>query len=84
MDKDSMDAFLSELKDEDPRVFKELLPTLKEVDPQVYETIPTSIIKEESSNEDLKKEASAKVSFKDIQNEFTLFSRNTSVKTYGR
>lgn len=84
MDEDSMDAFLSEFKDEDPRVFKELLPLLKEVDPQVYETIPTSIIKEESSNEDLKKEASAKVSFKDIQNEFTLFSRNTSVKTYGR
>lgn len=46
--------------------------------------IPASILKEESSNSKIKKEASSKVSFKDIQNEFTIFTRNTSLKTYGR
>jgi len=84
--KDETNEMLEELRQEDPAKFSEVLPLLKELAPETFESIPTSIkeesgiIKEESSKASIKKEAS----FKDLKNEFTLFSRNTSVKTYGR
>ena len=90
MEQDDLNIMLEEFRQEDPSGFAEALPLIKEVDPDVFNSIPTSIkeeagiIKEESASSEIKKEASAKVSFKDIQNEFTIFTRNTSLKTYGR
>ena len=48
------------------------------------EAQPSQMIKEQSRSSRLNKTASYKPTFRDIQNEFTAFTRSTTLKTYGK